>query len=434
MSVNNPKLNNKYIDEIICILKPYIYPENQKRSLRTNFTQARELMQSLGSPQKNFKAIHIAGTSGKTSTAYYISSMLIQAGAKTGLSISPHVDNLTERIQVNGQPLKAGKFLVLLKRFMELLKSKDIDAPGYFVLLYCFSIWALAELQVEYAVIETGMGGTFDATNVIDRSDKICIITDIGYDHVQLLGPTIRDIARHKAGIIHKGNSVFMYRQNPVINEEINRRIVQVGAADIKFINSKIVNIPRVAEKLPLFQRRNWYLALKAYTFIADRDQLADLSPQQQAVTVGIYIPGRMDITHIGRKTLIIDGAHNEQKLRILAASVREQFRSEAISLIFSINNHKQTDNLGAVIDLFSPEKVILTAFNSDDYLRTKAADPAKLAASLQCNTKHHHEVVVINSYHKALAEALNSSPDVIVISGSFFLISQIRQQLNQQN
>ena len=168
------------IEEAEAALLPYVPLVAQLTGKATTLERAIiPLMALAGNPQDRLKTVHIAGTSGKTSTSYYIAALLGAAGKTVGLTVSPHVDSITERIQINGQPLPDAEFCQELETFLDIVKQAP-QPPSYFELLYAFALWVFGRRHVDYAVIETGMGGLYDATNVATRADKVCVITDIG--------------------------------------------------------------------------------------------------------------------------------------------------------------------------------------------------------------------------------------------------------------
>lgn len=162
----------------------------------------KHIMGLLGNPHDSLNIVHIAGTSGKTSTAYYLADMLTKSGLKVGLSVSPYVDIVTERFQFNMLPISEKMFSNKANELIDTLKKEKIR-PSYFEFMTAFTYWIFAYLEVDYAVIEVGIGGTQDSTNVAQSKNKICVITDIGMDHMEILGNTIERISENKAGIIH---------------------------------------------------------------------------------------------------------------------------------------------------------------------------------------------------------------------------------------
>ena len=196
-------------------------------------SRTKKLLESLGNPQEKVNVIHIAGTSGKGSTATMISFILKEKGYKVGLTLSPHVVDIRERVQINNKFLTKEKFTSYLNEIVPFIKKINKQKKGeitYFEVLQVMAYYIFNKEKVDYAVIETGMGGTYDATNTVSNTDKICVITRIGLDHTNILGTNLTDIAKQKAGIIQKGNEVFALKQTKNINNVFRKRAKKVGA------------------------------------------------------------------------------------------------------------------------------------------------------------------------------------------------------------
>jgi dihydrofolate synthase/folylpolyglutamate synthase len=229
------KISNLYEAELA--LKPF-WPSNLhgKRSAYTTEHMER-FMEFVHDPQNKSQVIHIAGTSGKTSTAYFVASLLKQAGKKVGLMTSPHIEGLNERVQIDLVPIPEEEFCIELTHYLELVGQSGIVLT-YTEIMYGFAFWEFARHSVDYIVVEVGMGGLLDATNVIDRNDKISVITDIGLDHTNVLGDTIQQIAAHKAGIIRLGNTIFMHRQPEEVLDVI-RLTAKQRQADLHIVEQE---------------------------------------------------------------------------------------------------------------------------------------------------------------------------------------------------
>ncbi len=384
----------------------------------------REMMSAIGDPQKKLKVIHIAGTSGKTSTTYFMASLLTKSGCKTGFTVSPHVDSVLERIQVDMQQLLAEEFEAELEKFISLIKSAGIE-PTYFELLTGFAYWYFEKIKVDYAVSETGLGGLQDATNVADNRDKICIITDIGLDHMHVLGSTVPEIAYQKAGIIHEGNQVFMYRQDDEIMEVVEKQCQQVGA-ELHIFDQDVLAMANDVSVLPEFQKRNWLLANEVYKYISARDNLPALSTDALLNTTHTQVPGRMDIINLNGKQIIMDGAHNEQKMDAFVRSFQERNPGTKVPVLLSLKEGKE---LTAVLPLLKTitSKLILTTFESAQDLPFKSIDPHELAAAAK---KFGFEDVVVHAdQDTAYAELVGQPDSKLIITGSFYLLGQLRSR-----
>jgi dihydrofolate synthase/folylpolyglutamate synthase len=381
-------------------------------------------MEVLGNPEQRLKIVHVAGTSGKTSTAYYSAALLAATGSKIGLAVSPHLDKLTERIQINGQPISEQLFCAELGEFLEIVQRAK-QQPTYFELLYAFTLWVFDRQQVDYVVVETGMGGLHDATNVAERPDKICIITDIGLDHTHILGTTLPAIAAQKIGIAHPGNQVFVYQQAPEIMKVFKDWTTNHSAElHITTEDQEAVQFGDELDGLPMFQRRNWLLAYFAFKYLAERDNLPNLTEQALLKTWGLQVPGRMDIRHIGGKTIVMDGAHNAQKMQAFIDSFRRLYPDVRPTIMLAFKNDKDYQPMVSKLSDLS-DHIIITTFNVTQDLPVRSTKPKSLVGAFK--RAGVAKVEAIDDQREAFQKLLAVPGDVVVITGSFYLLSQIR-------
>lgn len=415
----------KTIDDAEKALLPFVPLVGKLTGQNTTLKRVKPLVKLLGHPENQLRVIHIAGTSGKTSTAYYMSSLLVSGGYKVGLLISPYVDHLTERIQINGKPIEDKQFCKELESFLKIVKTAP-TSTSYFEMLYVLALWIFAKEQVDYAVIETGVGGLLDATNIVNRSDKVCIITDIGFDHTAILGHTLSAIAAQKIGIAHRYNPVFIYHQSETIMATI-RDWTRRHQAPLSIIDEAQERAAIAADMsaMPKFQQRNWLLAYRVYRFLETRDKLPRLSPEALAKSRATLIPARMEIKRVGDKTIVMDGAHNAQKMSAFIDSFRQLFPNKKPAILISLKKGK---DFHKILPLLAPlaSSIIVTVFDSSQALPTKAMDPDKLAESFRAVTNV--PIKVVADQKKALDYLLTSQSDVGVITGSFYLLSQLRR------
>lgn len=383
-------------------------------------TLMRQLMTFLGNPQEQFRTVHVAGTSGKTSTAYYVAALLHEAGYKTGLTVSPHVDSLTERLQMNGQPVDEKEFCETLSKFLMLIEASKLQ-PSWFEVMVAFAYWYFAQQKVDYAVVEVGLGGLRDGTNVIKRSDKVCIITDIGLDHTQILGNTLAEITTQKAGIIQPGNTVFCYRQSPEILDVIERTAKQQGA-ELHIINE---SADTALETLPVFQQRNFQLAEAASADVLQVARGTKLTVAQKHTAAQAYIPGRMETIRLGDKIIILDGSHNAQKLTALAGSLHVKYPHEAITALVGFVEGDEA-RLGGALDVLGDitDHVIVTTFvTAKDYIKY-AVEPDVVAALC---TNRHITTQIIAEPPQAFVALMTRPEPILLVTGSFYLLNHIR-------
>lgn len=407
-------------DDIEQELARYVPLTRQITGRQITLERMAPLMSALGNPQKKLKIVHIAGTSGKTSTAYYIASLLSEAGQITGLTISPHIDSVAERIQINLQPLSEKDFSSALTEVLHIVHEAKLE-PTYFELLIGLAYWYFAKAGVDYAVIETGMGGLHDGTNIADNPDKICVITDIGLDHMHVLGQTVSEIAAQKAGIIHFNNPVVMHQQAFEVMKVI-KEWAEAHQAIINVIQTSAQS-PGL-DTLPEFQQRNWMLAHETYQMLRHRDGLPDLDTENLSKSMSIRIPGRMDEVRIGNKTIIMDGAHNEQKTEALVHSFKRRYPGAKIPILLSLKEGKEAAAVLPIVKGIT-SKLIVTEFESSQDLPAESIDAhvlVKIAERIGI------PVLIEPDPEKAFELWLSKIEDVGLITGSFYLIGQLRR------
>ena len=406
--------------EAEAVLQAY-WPSNLKGSGKRPYTldHVQRFMEFAGSPQDKQPAIHIAGTSGKTSTAYYTAALLRAAGKRVGLLTSPHIRTLNERVQIDLEPLPERQFCTELGIFLDVVEQSGVQL-AYAELLYAFAFWEFARQRLDYIVVEVGMGGLLDPTNVMTRADKVCVITDIGYDHVQVLGATLPEIAAQKAGIIGRHNAVFCYKQDAVIIDAIQ-------AAARKYHADLHILQPHYTEpafkKLPAFQRRNSHLALQAVQYVLERDGAPGLQDRQLRQAAGVYIPGRMEVRRWKGKTIIIDGAHNGQKLTTLLASIAERYPARQVAAVVAFAEtpgRNAEDQLAPFQHIAS--HVITTTIPA---AALAGMHPSRSAVTLLAAArKYAIDSEVIPDMPQAIQALLARSEAVLVVTGSLYLVA----------
>jgi dihydrofolate synthase/folylpolyglutamate synthase len=409
-------------------LRPFVPLVSQLTGKDTTLDRIGPLMKVLGDPQNRLRIVHIAGTSGKTSTSYYIAALLRETGNTVGLTVSPHVDRITERVQIDGNPISDTLFCTDLGIFLDIIA--DISRkPSYFELLYAFSLWMFDRYKVDYAVVETGMGGLYDATNVAKRQDKVCVITDIGFDHMHILGNTIPEITAQKIGIVHAKNNVCMYRQSDevmrVVHEWTNGQDASLHTTSEEAERSKMTI---ELDHLPAYQQRNWLLAHFVYEFICQRDRIQTIDHAALSRTASMQIPGRMDIMYFHDKTIIMDGAHNEQKMSAFLSSFIKQYPDCHPIVLIAMKQGKEFQVVAPQL-LTITHRIIVTTFDTTQDLPVKSVDPVELAKAFRRSSKD-VSVEVIKNNGQALNRMLDDTEKVCIITGSFYLLSQIRKIL----
>jgi dihydrofolate synthase/folylpolyglutamate synthase len=412
------------LTEVNAALAPYISKSARLTEKGLRLERVTKLLEAAGNPHKNLKVIHIAGTSGKTSTSYYMSELVRASGKKVGLTVSPHVENVNERVQINGKPMPEAPFCKEFGEFLDLVRDAA-NKPSYFEVLTAFAFWVFERQGVDYAVLETGLGGLYDATNVTRRPDKVCVITDIGFDHMHILGDTLPKIAAQKAGIIQPGNQVLMYKQASEIMRPIRARAAKQHA--------KLHLLDEQAERriwhknladMAAYQQRNWLLAYGAYRHLEKRDGLKHLTTGTLLKTQSIRIPGRMDTVNMKGKVLVMDGAHNGQKMAAFIDSFRRIYPDAKPAVLLSLRDTKDYHDLVTLLKPFA-SRIITTTFSTaqDSYIRSMDANV--LADAFRAGGMP--DVVVIDDHNEAFRTLLDSPEDVYMVTGSFYLLKQVR-------
>lgn len=325
----------------------------------------RLFLQYLGHPEQQFQVIHVAGTNGKGSVCAYLDAMLRAQGKSVGLFTSPHLVRINERIVVNGEMLSDEQFLSVFEKVQAAvgrMQEVNLPHPTFFEFLFGMAVTAFAEAKVEYAVLETGLGGRLDATNSVEK--PVCsVITSIGFDHTELLGDTLEKIAAEKAGIIKKGTPVVYIEgteeSNRVIEEtakNLGNRCKKIGKNAFKIlgIQNKSIAFSCVSayyedvtwklHNTGIYQPENACLALEVMRLLfLEKKQLR---AWQEALEQVIW-QGRMEEV---QPDIYIDGAHNISAVERFAESVKRNPSGQGTILLFSAVQDKDYEQMIAYL------------------------------------------------------------------------------------
>lgn len=403
----------------------FVGNRSQNHSGAMTTERAEQMARFIGSPHTSLKIVHIAGTSGKTSTSYFVSALLQASGAKVGLTVSPHIHSIAERALINGKTLDEDVYVQYFRKFYGLVKEAGLSL-SYFEFMMVFSLWVFAKQNVDYAVIETGLGGLYDASNICQESNKVCVITDIGLDHTQILGNSLYEIAKQKAGIAWEGNDVVAYEQHADVSKAITERMVEVGAT---WHRAETVTYDSLSV-VPKFQQRNWQLAFATYMLIASRDKLTELMPDQITATQKINVPARMEAYVFKGKTVIIDGAHNEQKMIAFFESFRLLHPGLKPPVLIALKNNKDFENIAPII-ASNTDTAIATEFTMEQDMPAGAKPADEIANDLRRSGAK--RVAVEPDIIDALNILLDIQGGVVVVVGSFFLAAEVSKLLKKK-
>ena len=440
-------------------LEPFAHSTGLAASPHAALQRAKSLMTRLGNPQNAVPVIHLAGTSGKGSTATILAALLQAHGLHVGLGLSPHVRHLLERIQTDGAPVDEGEFCRVLSEMLPVIRAmqdSEWGRPSFFEILIALSYKLFAQRPVEAVVMETGLGGRHDATNTVTSADKIALFTHIDYDHVDILGNTLSKIAHQKAGIIQPHNRVLTHLQPPdaqaVIEAECASQEARltvfdptVALSSVRLFPSHVTFDLTLPAHAPLHnlhlslagahQAENASLAIAAaQLFLNGSGRALNEAAIRHALT-HITLPGRME-QRVWRDTqIIIDGAHNPQKIHALCTALVALYPDQRFVFVVAL---KQGKEQGAIFAQLVPlaAHIVLTRFdNQDQGMPLAATDPHELAASVAA----HGDVPV--SVEPDVAEALARAVSVaqaadpplpVVVTGSLYLLAQIYEVLDE--
>jgi len=424
-------------------LAPELFTRPGQPRRKFSLDEIRILLEALGNPQSRFPSVLIAGTNGKGSTAATLASILTASGMRVGLYTSPHLERVNERIRIGPTLISdddfACHYFTVHDKAQELVQSGALPQhPSFFECLTALAFVYFAEAGIDFAVLEVGMGGRLDATNIVEP--RLSIITDISLDHMEWLGSTIAEIAREKAGILRRGGALVTLPQHPDANQVIGEVAAEldvrgVSAAPYMPPMSAAVAGPYSIEVLgsvieaasPLagaHQHRNLALAVAAAAELATHHGLP-VTPE--SIAAGIRLtswPGRLERITAGGIEWILDVAHNPAGAWALRAGLRDSLADTGSqwTLIFSCLRDKPLPEMAQILFPLFTQIVFapihsLRAASTDDLLA--AADATGTAA------------VAAGSVAEALRLAAQHAPrGTVVISGSVYLVGEARSLL----
>ena len=388
--------------------------------IKPGLERIKELLTELGQPQLNYKMIHVTGTNGKGSVCAMLSEILKYAGIKVGLFTSPHLVRYEERIRVNGEEIAARDFASLVEEMRELITKIKIsghESPTLFETLTAMAFKHFADEQVEYAVIEVGLGGLLDSTNVI--RPEVSIITNVANDHAEKCGGSLLGIARHKAGIIKPFIPVVTGAKGEalqIIREVANDKHSKLFVLDEDFHFNDTIKISLQGE----YQKSNAAIVIKAAHLL--NDERITNSVINDALNITQW-PGRFEIFNIDSKCIIIDGAHNGAGAKALRESLDKRFEHEKRTYLFGVLKDKDIDT------------ILDNLFRSEDYVIVTKPDSERAAALediCQRLKSRGIKVIAIENNTAAFNKFISTRNSLLIATGSLYLIGYIRELLKK--
>lgn len=400
------------------------------------------ILEILGSPQNNIKIIHVAGTNGKGSITAMITSLLREYGFKVGMYTSPFLEVFEERIQINNTNIPKevlGELVGEVKNAVDTVVSEGYSHPTEFEIITCLMFLYFSNEKVDYAVVEVGLGGKLDSTNVI--TPILSVIASISFDHMALLGNTLSEIASEKAGIIKENTPVVIYPQEKEAYEVIKQRallknselieadkkkceLVSISNKNRFYQTVKVeLGLEKFEVELPLLgehQIINMITALTAFKKVCSIENLKFDTCKVKAAIAKVKWIGRLEVLN-NKPLIVIDGAHNIQGIKALKKNVQKYFEFNNIYLLIGILADKKVKEM--INEIVPIAKKV--------YALTPHSDRAQLAEDLKKEiVKVNSNCVSYQSYKEAIEEVLKEAEknDLILISGSLYLIGDIRK------
>ncbi len=414
----------------------------QAAAAKFNLENITTLLERLGRPERAFPSVHIAGTNGKGSTAAFAESILRSAGFRTGLNTSPHLERINERVRINGEEISDALFAEIFTRIHEvieeLLAGGMLKAhPTYFECVTAMAFEAFARERVDFAVVEVGLGGRLDATNVLVPA--VSVITKIDFDHENFLGHSLREIAGEKAGILKERVPAVMAGQVEEVRgvlleraRELQCPMVQIAEAFVVenesmangYIRASVMEkasgarfeiAPQLAGR---FQLQNALNAVACARLLQEKKYKITDAQIEEGIA-GAHWPGRIELLQT-RPDIYLDGAHNPGAARELARFLEENFRGRRVYMLFAAMRDKAVDEVTGILFPHAYEVIF-----------TEARTPRAIsAAQLEEIAGHHAErYSIIADAEKALETALAKAQpeDAIFVTGSLYLVGQLR-------
>lgn len=398
-----------------------------------------KLLEHLGNPERDLKLIHIAGTNGKGSTTSMITEILMGEGYKVGMYTSPFIEEFEERIQINRNNIPKESLAILMDE-IKVAVDKVIEAgynhPTEFEIITVLMLLYFKKENIDFGVIEVGLGGTLDSTNVI--KPIIQVITSISFDHTNLLGNTLEKIAREKAGIIKRGIPTVIYPQQEEVLRVIKNKCFEMDS-ELYIANNENLKFKNIVNLDKPYQLLKYNNEIDILLPLLGEHQIINLSVAMQAIEVlnnkniidisianivksikNVSWKGRLEVLS-NNPYVVIDGAHNIQGIKTLSRNIKKYFKYENLYLILGILADKDVEEMIKIITPMA-KKVYSVTPNS---IRGELAESLKDEVS-----KFNKNCKAFDKYEEAYLEALNdaSEKDLILASGSLYMIGDMRK------
>ncbi len=398
-----------------------------------------KLMDFMGNPQRKLKFVHVAGTNGKGSTTAFISNILINSGYKTGIFTSPYIQRFTERIKIDDKeiaPNELADIIEFVKTKIDLMIEEGLAHPTEFEIITAVAFEYFYRSSCDIVVLEVGLGGRFDSTNVIE-SPEACVITTISLDHTDRLGGTLAEIAYQKAGIIKPNSDTVLYPQKPE-SEEVFEQVCKSQNSRLHKVNLDTLKLKKFSLDGQIFDYKDYQnlnisllgdhqlcnaaLAIDVCEILGNKGFVINDNGIRRGIAKTIW-PGRLEI--ISKAPLIlIDGAHNFEGGQALNAALDRYFTDK--SKIFIVGFLRDKDYHQIMEMLAAKARLIITVTPNNE----RALSSSELATILKQYSNNVQDGVTIENSLKLAIENTNED-SIICVFGSLYMIGEIREYYN---
>jgi len=412
----------------------------EKFGIKLGLERISYIAEKLGNPQGNYKSIHVAGTNGKGSVCKFLASILNSGGYKVGVYLSPHLQRFSERIVVDNKEISDDEFVSLVDKIKPIVDEmiKNDNTPTFFEIVTAIAFQHFSDKGVDFAVIEVGLGGKYDATNIVEP--VVSVITNITLEHTDILGKTIKDIALQKAGIVKDDVAVVTAAKGDAL--KVIKNVAKERNATVYVIDEKRWNRLYCDTEGQEFVIKGDLTDYSVKTAMLGKHQgeniaLAIASIENLQMN-GVYIPETSIIDGVAKATnpgrleivkheplILLDGAHNPDGMRTLKAALNEDFDYDKLIIVLGILSDKDISCMLSIIAPTADTIVVTKSHNS------RACRPSKLKEMIE-KSGYKKKVVVKDWITNALgyAESIAKKNDLICITGSLFTVGEARDCL----
>jgi dihydrofolate synthase / folylpolyglutamate synthase len=436
-----PELNvedaRAWLDAHVNLESTGLPPGADRRATAPTLKRIEELVRLLGSPHESYPVIHLTGTNGKTSVARMTAALLEMSGLSVGTYTSPHLERVNERIAWNGDPVDDPTLARLLSRIAD-VEPHLPERPSYFEILTAAAFAWFSDVAVDVAVAEVGVGGTWDATNVVDG--QVAVVTNVSVDHVEYLGPTREQIAAEKAGIVKPDSTLVLGESDPALVGtflERGARDVLTRGVDFGVAATRPAHAGRLVELFtPDARYDEVYVPLhgahqadNAAAALTGAEAFLGRPLSEQVVTdafAAVRSPGRLEVVR-HQPLVLLDGAHNVTGAGALRAALMEEFPSSPRTFVVGLLREKEPHEMLAALDAQHAARLICCRPPSP-----RALDPAAVAAAAVDLGMNPARVETFETVEEGIRQALavTDADQQIIVTGSLYVVGEARHAL----